>query len=113
METPVGLMENLSESVEAYSITTFELAKLKALQTTSVVASSLVSRLSVVLAVSLFALVFNIGIALWLGDLLGKNYYGFFVVAAFYLVAAAVLHYFLPRWIRRTIGDLIIKEALD
>lgn len=113
METPTSLIENLSESVEAYSITTFELAKLKALQTTSVVASSLVSRLSVVLAVSLFALVFNIGIALWLGDLLGKNYYGFFVVAAFYLLAAAVLHFLIPTWIKRVVGDSIIKEALD
>lgn len=113
METPASLMENLSESVEAYSRTTFELAKLKALETTSFVAASLVFRLSVMLAVSLFALIFNIGIALWLGDLLGKSYYGFFIVAAFYLVAAAVLHFLLPTWIRKKIVDLIIKEALD
>lgn len=113
METPVCLMENLSNSVEAYSRTTFEIAKLQALQTTSDVAASLVSRLSVVLAVSLFAFVFNIGVALWLGDILGKNYYGFFVVAAFYLVVAAVLHFLLLVWMRRTVGGIIITEALN
>jgi hypothetical protein len=113
METPVSLMENLSGSVEAYSRTTFEIAKLKALQTTSGVAASLVSRLSVVLAISLFAFVFNIGIALWLGDLLGKNYYGFFIVAAFYLLVAAVLHLLLPVWIKKTVGGIIITDALN
>lgn len=113
METPTSLMVSLVESTEAYSKTTFELAKLKALEMSAIVSASLVSRLSVVVSVSLFALVFNIGIALWLGDMLGKSYYGFFIVAAFYLVAAAVLHFFLSAWIKRTVGDLIIKEALD
>lgn len=113
MESSVSLMENLSESVEAYSRTTFELAKLKALQMTSDAASSLMSRLSVVLAVSLFALVFNIGIALWLGDFWGKTYYGFFIVAAFYLVAAVLLHFSLLTWTRKAIGDIIITEAFD
>ena len=113
METPVDLMEALVESAEAYGKTTFELAKLKALETTSILAASLACRLSVLLAVSLFALVFNIGVALLLGDLLGKNYYGFFIVAAFYLVAATVLHFFLPKWIGKVVRGSIITEALD
>jgi hypothetical protein len=112
METPANLMEKLSESVEAYSRTTFELTKLKALQTTAIVVPSLVSHFSVVPVVFLFALVLNVGIALCLGDLLGKNYHGFFVVAAFNLVAASVLHFLFPGWIRTTVSDLIIKEAL-
>lgn len=106
-------MENLTNSVEAYSRTSIEIAKLKVLQTTSDVAASLVARLSVVLAVSLFAFVFNVGIALWLGELLGKNYHGFFVVAAFYLLVAALLHFVLPAWMRKTVGGIIITEALN
>ncbi|MBK8493245.1 MAG: hypothetical protein IPL49_20765 [Saprospirales bacterium] len=113
METPVSSMESLLGSAEVYGKTTFELAKLKALETTTLVATSLVSRLSVILAVSLFALVFNIGIALLLGDVFGKSYYGFFIVAAFYLLVAAVLYFFLPAWIKKTVSGLIIKEALD
>ncbi|MBK7410089.1 MAG: hypothetical protein IPJ40_19770 [Saprospirales bacterium] len=45
-------MESLLGSAEVYGKTTFELAKLKALETTTLVATSLVSRLSVILAVS-------------------------------------------------------------
>ena len=57
-------METLLDSAASCGKTTFELAKLKALETTTIVATSLITRLSVILAVSMFALVFNIGIAL-------------------------------------------------
>jgi len=113
METSLSSIESLYERIEAYSKTTYELTKLKSLETTTIVVTSLVSRLSVILMISLFALVLNIGIALWLGELLGETYYGFFIVAAFYLVAALVLHFFLHTWIKKPIGDLIITQALQ
>ncbi|MBP9152941.1 MAG: hypothetical protein KBF73_11705 [Flavobacteriales bacterium] len=108
METPLTQIEELVGRTETYGRTSYELAKLQSLETTTTVASSLVARLSVVVVLTLFVLVFNIGIALWLGELLGKNYFGFFIVAAFYLIAGIVLHYFLHGWIK----DLIITQAL-
>jgi len=113
METPVSSIESLLERVEAYSKTTIELSKLKFLETTINVVNTLVPRLSVIIMISLFALVLNIGIALLLGELLGKSYYGFFIVAGFYLVAAIVFHFFLPRWIKKPMSELIIKQALQ
>lgn len=113
MESPASIFETLFEQVEEFGITTYELSKLKALETTTVVASSLVARLSVILMISMFVLVFNIGIALLLGELLGKSYYGFFIVAAFYLVAGIVLHFFLHKWIKKPLSDLIITQALQ
>lgn len=112
METPVDLIEDLVAKAEKYGKTSYELAKLKSLETTTTVASSLIARLSVVIMLSLFVLVLNIGIALWLGELLGKVYYGFFIVAAFYLFTALVLHFFLLRWIKKPMSDLIITQAL-
>jgi len=103
----------LFEKAETFGKTTYELSKLKALETTTVVASSIVARLSVVLMLSIFTLVFNIGVALYLGDLLGKSYYGFFIVAAFYLIAGIVLHFFLHKWIKKPLADLIISQALQ
>ncbi|MBK7871486.1 MAG: hypothetical protein IPJ74_12830 [Saprospiraceae bacterium] len=94
METPASSIELLFERVETYSRTTYELSKLKLLETITIVVTSLVSRLSVIISISLFVLVLNIGIALWLGELLGKYYYGFFIVAAFYLVMGIILHFF-------------------
>jgi hypothetical protein len=109
---PVTL-EGLMEKMEQYSKSTYELSKLKALETTTVVVTSLISKLSVVIMASLFILVLNIGIALWLGELLGKAYYGFFIVAGFYLLAALVFNFFLHKWIKKPVTELIITQALS
>jgi hypothetical protein len=113
METTTAAVELLFERTEDYSKTSFELAKLKALKTTIDVATSVTSRLSVIVMVALFVLVFNVGVALFLGDLLGKSYYGFFIVAAFYLLVALILHFFLHQWIKKPVSNLIITQALQ
>ena len=77
-QTPI---EALFEKAEDYSKTTLELFKLNAIDKTAEIVSSLAVRLAILLAVVLFVLVLNIGVALWIGELLGKTYYGFFVVA--------------------------------
>ena len=105
METVRGLTETLIEQVGDYSKTTLELTKLKTLNTSSHVITSLISRLSVIIMISLFALILNIGIAFYIGEILGKSYYGFFIVSAFYLVAALILHFFLAKWIKKPISD--------
>src|SRR5688572_4860916 len=61
-----------------------ELIKLKTLDKTAGAVSTLISRGAAVLIFSMFTIIVNVGIALWLGDILGKTYYGFFCVAAFY-----------------------------
>ena len=113
MENTPSKVELLFERTEEYTRTTLELAKLKALETTTDVVTTMVSKGSVVIMVALFVLVFNVGIALLLGDLLGKSYYGFFIVAAFYLLTALVLHFFLHTWIKRPVSNLIITQALQ
>jgi len=113
METPDSPIESLLERLETYSKTSIEVYKLKLLESTTRVITYLVPRISVIIMLSLFALVLNIGIALYLGELLGKIYYGFFIVAAFYLLAALILHFFLFAWIKKPLGNLIIKQALE
>jgi hypothetical protein len=113
MESTNSLIDPLFERVETYGKTTLELSKLKALKASIIVVTSLVTRLSVIVMVLLSILVFSIGIALFLGDLLGKSYYGFFIVASFYLVAGVVSHLFLDKWIRKPIGDMLVSEILN
>lgn len=113
METPSDSIGLLFERAEAYARTTFELSKLKLLETTNIVVTSLIARLSTMLMIAMFSFVLSIAVALWLGDLLGKSYYGFFIVAGFYLVAGLVLHFFLHRWVKKPISELIIKQALQ
>jgi hypothetical protein len=113
METPTSLIGTLFERAETYGKTTYQLSKLKILEMAAHVVTSLVSKLSVIVMLSMFAFILSIGIALLLGELLGKSYYGFFIVAAFYFVAGLVFHFFLRKWIKKPVSGIIIKQALQ
>ena len=113
MESPALSIKSLFEKVETFIKTTLELSKLKAIRTTAEVATTLVSTLIVIMMITIFFLILNIGIALFLGELLGKSYYGFFIVAGFYLVAALVFYFFIHTWVKKPLFDLIVKKALQ
>jgi hypothetical protein len=110
MEVTTNSIESLLESVEAYSKTTYELSKLKALDATSSVASSLISRLVIILLGTLFVFALSTGIALLIGDMMGKAYYGFLIVAAFYLLVVVVAHYSLDSVVKKSITNLIMSQ---
>ncbi|MBK5273415.1 MAG: hypothetical protein JJE22_20635 [Bacteroidia bacterium] len=113
METGESLIESIVEKAEAYGKTTYELSKLKVLEMTTQVATTLVSRLAVIIIVSFFTIILSVGIALLLGEMLGKTYYGFFIVAAFYLAVGIVFYFFLRKWVKRPLSELIIKQVLQ
>lgn len=112
METKTSLFEPLLERAEAYGKTSFELLKLKALNKTADVSATLLSRSLFILVISFFALTINIAIALWLGDILGKAYYGFLIVSGFYAIAAIILLVAHPS-IKTSVNNTIIKKLFD
>jgi hypothetical protein len=95
-----------------YGKINLEILKLKALDVTSEVVSSLVSQaLSIVLLAS-FWFFLNMGLALWFGELLGNMYYGFFVVTAFYGFMGLLYHFFIGKHFKRMVCNHIIKLLL-
>lgn len=108
MEIKTTLIDPLIEKAEAYGKTSFELLKFKFLDKTAAVSATLISRLLLGIILSLFAILLNIAIALWLGELLGKNYYGFLIVAGFYGLCGMIL-LFLQPMIKARINISIIK----
>lgn len=112
MEDNTKLLESLFEKAADYGKTSLELAKLKTLEKTTDIVSSLVPQSVVIVLIVTFMLFLNLGIALWLGDILGKQFWGFFVVAAFYVLAGIVIHFFMHNWIKRLIGNYFIKRVL-
>lgn len=112
METKESLFEPLLERAEAYGKTTLNLLKLKAVGKTSEALSSFVSRLLLVIFFIFFIVTLNIAVALWLGDLLGKSYYGFFAVAGFYGIIALIL-YFTHASIKEKVSKEIIQQILN
>lgn len=113
MEQPASIVEELLERVEGYGKTSLELAKLKAVQKLIPAATFATSQLIVISAFSLFALLFSIGIAMWLGDVLGKPWYGFLAVAGFYLLLGILFHFVLAKWLRKPVSRFIIKQTLN
>ncbi|HEX7584053.1 MAG TPA: hypothetical protein VF373_05155 [Prolixibacteraceae bacterium] len=113
MDEQSGLIESLIEKGEQYGKTTLELLKLKTLDKSADVVSNLVSWLIVVIFAVLFFLILNIGIALWLGELLGKSYYGFFVVSGFYALLAIISAVFRKQLIKKPINESIITQVLE
>jgi len=113
MDEHEGLIESLIEKGEQYGKTTLELIKLKTLDKSADVASDLVSWLIVIIFAILFFLILNVGVALWIGDLLGKSYYGFFVIAGFYAILALFCGIFRKQMIKKPVNNSIVTKALE
>ena len=106
------MIEALLERATEYGKTSFELIKLKALDKTSDVVSSLIPHSVVFVLIASFMLFINLGLAFWLGEILGKTYFGFFVVAGFYGFIGIVLHFFMHKWLKKIVCNSIIKQVL-
>ena len=91
MQAKASLIEPLLERVEQYGRSGLELIKLKSIDKTADISSTLASRLILMIVIVFCVIALNIAAALWLGELLGKNYYGFLVVGGFYAVVSVVL----------------------
>lgn len=112
MESNAKLIEALLGKVTDYGVTSFELVKLKALDKTSDAVSTFVPHLVVFVIITVFMLFINLGIAFWIGDILGKIYYGFLIIAGFYAFIGVVLHFFMHQWIKKVICNYIIRIVL-
>lgn len=109
MEGNAKLIESLYEQAVDYGVTSFELIKLKALDKTSDVASSFLPHAIVFLVTASFLLLANLGLAFWLGEMLGKVYLGFFIVAGLLGVIAFILYFFMYKWLKKHFQNYIIK----
>ncbi len=112
MEAKANIIEPLLERAEEYTKTSFELLKLKSLDKTADIAATALSRLVTIVVLFVFVMTLNIALALWLGEVLGKNYYGFLVVALIYGVIALILsivHPSVKRWVNNSIITLMLS----
>ena len=112
MEDRTTTIESLFEKAETYARTSVDLLKLKAINKSADVLSSLVSKLIIGVVVSLIVILMNIGLSLWIGDLLGKSYTGFFIVAGLNAVICLLLLLFKDKLIKIPVNDSIISQML-
>jgi hypothetical protein len=106
------LIESLFEKGEQYGKTTIELLKLKTLDKSADMVSNLISWSIVIVFAVLFFLILNIGVALWIGELMGKSYYGFFAVSGFYAFLGIVFGIFRKQLVKKPVNNSIISQGL-
>ena len=113
MKSEPNFFDPLVERVQDYGKTSYELLKLKAVDKTADITSTFVSRAIAISVLLLFVVFVSIGLSIWLGELLGKMYYGFFCVAAFYALVGCILYFVMHKWMKKRSGDAIVSKMLN
>jgi hypothetical protein len=113
MEENSGTFETLLEKAEDFSKTSLKLIKLKAVEKISQGVSSAASKIAGLFFFILFFFFASVALSLWLGDVLGKIWYGFSAVAAFYGILCAILIFVKHNWLKKIVENSIIKQMLD
>ncbi|MCF8448662.1 MAG: hypothetical protein K9G49_02225 [Taibaiella sp.] len=113
MESRTNMFEPLLETATSYGKTSLELYKLKALNSIGSLLSAAIHHAAVAIILLMFLLFASMGAALWLGDILGEIYFGFFCVAAFYALAAIIVRFGLKQSIKKHTKDSFISKLLN
>lgn len=96
-----------------YIETRVELGKLQLIEKGSVVSGQLAARLIVFLLSMSVVAFFSIALALYLGELLGKTYYGFALIGGGYALAGLLFYLNRDRWIQRPVAGGVIRSILN
>jgi len=110
MEEKATLMETLIEKAEVYTKSSIDLLTLRAVSKSANVLSSLVGTIIVLVAALCAIFMVNIGAALWICELIGSSFWGFFIVAFFYIIMAGVLWSFRGVLLTRPLVNYFITQ---
>lgn len=101
-------IEELFSKAEAYVKTTLRLFKLELIKNISDIVSDLFVKI-IIFFIAGLALVFaSIGLSIWLGDIFGELYYGFFTVALLYMIIAIAIYAARKVFLKNSINNVVI-----
>jgi Putative Actinobacterial Holin-X, holin superfamily III len=113
MEASPNHIESLLFKAREYAETKADLIKLKVADKTSDTVSDAASTMVLAVFGMFFMLTLSIGLALLIGEWLGKNYYGFFIVAAIYGIAGLIIKANRASLIKTPVSNFIIDKILN
>jgi hypothetical protein len=113
MEERASILGSLFDKVKSLAKVSVDLIKLQAIDKSADVLSSLLYRILLVVVVLFLIGMANIGLALWIGSLMGMLYLGFLMVALFYLVLALVFYVGRNSLIKKPLRNIFIKQLLN
>lgn len=106
----LSLIESLINKSHDYVETRLDLFKLKMVDKSTEVASAIASGIALFVIGLIFFIVLNIGLALLIGDLLGKSYWGFFILAVFYALVGVIFYKSRNKLIKAPILVIFLKK---
>lgn len=113
MKTNTELVESLFNKATDYGKTSYHLAKLKTIDKTADIVSTFIPHSLVLILLSSGILFLNLGLALWIGEILGKNYIGFLIIAALYGIITLFMHFVMHKCLKRHVCNYIIRKTLN
>lgn len=113
MQKETNAMEDLFSKTTDYLETRAELLKLSTTEKASDLISSIVSRVVIGITGLLVVVLFNLGLAIWLGRITGELYLGFFIVTGFYLLLLLVLYFGRLQLLKDPAKNAIIKKMFN
>lgn len=108
----ITLIESLFSDTKEYAGDRLDLYKLKLVDKSSTVASSVIAGIALFVVAFIFFIVLNIGIALLIGDLLGKSYWGFLILAAVYAIAGFIIFKGKDKFFKTPVIQMLIRKFL-
>jgi uncharacterized membrane protein YozB (DUF420 family) len=109
-EEEKSFTERIYEHVEEYAKTTVELYRLKAIKVFSDVFAAVATGFIIWVIISFFLVFLSIGTAFWIGQMLGKWHYGFFIVAGFYALVGLIIYMLRVKCLKAKINNFIIRQ---
>ena len=110
MESVPNHFETLLSKAGDYAETRAKLLKLKVADHASDTVSDAASALVITVFAVFFLLTFSVGLALLIGDWLGKSYYGFFIVAGIYAIAGIIFRANKDRLVKTPVTNFILRK---
>jgi hypothetical protein len=112
MEDQQNDIDMLLSDAGDYIETRTTLWKLKAIESLADVSGELVSGLGMIVITSFVVIIFSIGLALLIGDLLGRGFYGFFIIGGVYGILALIVYARRSRWLKAPFSNMLIRKIL-
>ncbi len=106
------LIESFFSQSKEYAVNKIELYRLKMVDKTSDVVTLIIAGVALFVVFFIFFVVLNIGIALLIGDLVGKYYLGFLILAVIYAIAGFVILRGRNKFFKTPITKMLIRKFL-
>jgi hypothetical protein len=112
MKEQENTIETLFQKMEEQAVTTFDLYKLKSVQQVAKIIPNLLFGLLICIILLFMLATLTVSASIFIGKVLGQNYYGYLLVSAFYILALFFL-FTLKSSIKQGMKNRIIKYLLS